>query len=528
MRCPVRVLSFLLSCAVVATDTVSAQPVSAPVIQNVTVNADTNIITITGSGLGPDVVVTVDGQAVVLLPGAIATRVEIQAPAAVLTTPGTYRLTVVDPAREIGDAFVVASQLATSIGSAAFSATPIAASGAAQVPIGPTAVSPAATTVRTSARGPSPLTVIEDPGYPYRTAIGFQALFANTTGSSNTASGYRALHSNTQGDFNTANGYGVLFSNTFGYSNTGIGVQALSSNTTGAFNTASGSIALTSNTTGEGNTASGAGALFSNTTGNLNTASGLSALVSNTTGFSNTANGSRVLYSNTTGYENTASGYQALTSNATGYWNTASGAGALLANTEGYQNTATGFNALGSNTTGIYNTASGFAALYLNTVGGANAAYGIGALYNNTQGSENAALGHDAGYNATTGSHNIFLGANVKGTAADTNTLRIGLPYSLGTGQNRTFIAGIYGTTLSNPATVVYIDANGQLGTMQPPLPPPSGGSGGSGANGGPTLAQAVQAKLDAQHARIATLEAALVEMRERLAAMEGNSARRR
>jgi hypothetical protein len=79
MRSPLRVLSFLLVFAVVAAHTTSAQPVSAPVIQSVTVSADTSIITITGSGLGPDVLVTVDGQAVTLLAGATATRVEVQA-----------------------------------------------------------------------------------------------------------------------------------------------------------------------------------------------------------------------------------------------------------------------------------------------------------------------------------------------------------------------------------------------------------------------------------------------------------------
>src|SRR5204863_5270431 len=88
----------------------------------------------------------------------------------------------------------------------------------------------------------------------------------------------------------------------------------------------------------------------------------------------------------------------------------------------------------------------------------------------NTTGVQNAALGYHAGQDAATGSYNVFLGANVTGTSSDANTIRIGLPYSGGTGQNRTFIAGIRGTQLTGSAVPVYIDANGQLGTLTPPI----------------------------------------------------------
>ena len=69
------------------------------------------MLTITGTGLGPDLLVTVDGQPVATLPGATDMQVEVLAPTTVLTTPGTYRLTVVDPARQVGDGFVVASPI---------------------------------------------------------------------------------------------------------------------------------------------------------------------------------------------------------------------------------------------------------------------------------------------------------------------------------------------------------------------------------------------------------------------------------
>ncbi len=114
--------------------------------------------------------------------------------------------------------------------------------------------------------------------------------------------------------------------------------------------------------------------------------------------------------------------------------------------------------ALTSNTTGGYNTATGRSALVLNTTGEFNTANGVAALFSNVTGSNNTAVGTNAGAAATTGSYNVSLGSQVSGTAADTNTIRIGLPFGTlgaGTGQNQTFIAGIYGTSLSGTAHAV-------------------------------------------------------------------------
>ncbi len=239
--------------------------------------------------------------------------------------PGTYRLTVVDPVRQIGDAFVVASEAASvGVGTTAGNGTPTAASGVASVHAEPRAAGPAATADPLPLVGPSPMTVIEDFGSPYRTAIGYLALFSNTgSGPFNTASGYQALYSNTTGSNNLASGYQALFSNTAGSNNTASGVNPLHFNTTGSANTASGSTALASNTTGTYNTASGCCAraqhdglvqhrqrrgcarfptrrrlttrpadrirFYFSTTGGYNTASGVNALYSNTEGLSNTA-----------------------------------------------------------------------------------------------------------------------------------------------------------------------------------------------------------------------------------------------
>lgn len=71
------------------------------------------MLTITGTGLGQNVAVTVDGQSTPTLPGATDTQVQVLAPVAVLTSPCTYRLTAVDPVRQVGEAFAIASRAAS-------------------------------------------------------------------------------------------------------------------------------------------------------------------------------------------------------------------------------------------------------------------------------------------------------------------------------------------------------------------------------------------------------------------------------
>jgi hypothetical protein len=287
------------------------------------------------------------------------------------------------------------------------------------------------------------VTPAPDGGYPNQnTAEGENALFSLTGGlGGNTAIGFQALFSNTTGPHNTATGDAALYSNTTGIGNTATGYISLYSNTTGRANSAYGSQTLRDNTTGDFNTADGAGALSDNTTGFSNTATGAVALTANTEGFSNTANGTDALFANTTGSLNTATG-----------------AATLQSNTTGDQNTAAGAFALSSNTTGFYNTANGLNALSLNITGNRNTAFGRLALYNNTSGSRNIALGNAAGFNLITGDDNIDIGNQAVG--AESGTIRIG---TLGT-QTATYVAGIMGKTvpMSMP---VFVNANGQLGT---------------------------------------------------------------
>src|ERR1700676_5180743 len=100
----------LLVCAVIGLSAVgSAQNAPPPTILNVTMDAAGDQLTITGKGFGPAPVVTIDGQPVTVLFGATDTQVTVVTPAVLLTTPGTYRLTVVDSVRQVGEVFVVAS-----------------------------------------------------------------------------------------------------------------------------------------------------------------------------------------------------------------------------------------------------------------------------------------------------------------------------------------------------------------------------------------------------------------------------------
>src|SRR5947207_439307 len=85
------------------------------------------------------------------------------------------------------------------------------------------------------------------------TAIGFDALLQDNSGTNNTATGSFALFSNTNGSFNTASGLNALRNNNAGSSNTAAGIQALNNNTSGSNNVAVGALAGQNLTTGNNN-----------------------------------------------------------------------------------------------------------------------------------------------------------------------------------------------------------------------------------------------------------------------------------
>ena len=95
--------------------------------------------------------------------------------------------------------------------------------------------------------------------------------------------------------------------------NTAVGLDALYANTTGANNIAVGEDALVANTTGSQNTALGTSALAANTTASNNTAVGYAAL-NVSTGTSNSGFGYGALAANTSGIRNVAVGNESLLS----------------------------------------------------------------------------------------------------------------------------------------------------------------------------------------------------------------------
>lgn len=329
------------------------------------------------------------------------------------------------------------------------------------------------------------------------TAVGYQALNANTTAVQNTAVGYQAALSNTTGTGNTAIGYSALSANTQGQSHVAVGLNALSSNTTGTQNSALGWQALNLNTIGNFNTAIGYRASNTNVTGSSNVAVGFGSLqnsgktvtagafvvgvaytiisigttdftligaASNTVGLTFTATGvgtgTGTACSNTN--SNTAVGYNAGNANTTGSI-TAVGASALAANTTGVNNTAVGLSALNLSsignantavgslagsaiTTAGQNTAIGSSSLQANQIGDSNTAIGYAALLNTTAGS-NTAIGTVAGRAVTSGGTNVFIGygAGFSGTN------------NLTTGSNNILIgynAAASSATVSNETTI--------------------------------------------------------------------------
>ena len=75
-------------------------------------------------------------------------------------------------------------------------------------------------------QSPQPSSQAKLPTAPYNTAVGFQALYGDTTGIMNTAVGANALLANTTGSVNTAVGFHALGDNTIGNFNIALGFNA--------------------------------------------------------------------------------------------------------------------------------------------------------------------------------------------------------------------------------------------------------------------------------------------------------------
>jgi trimeric autotransporter adhesin len=303
------------------------------------------------------------------------------------------------------------------------------------------------------------------------TAVGFNALRADTSGQYNVAVGSFALASNTTGDFNMAIGtealrdnnanfnlaigFRVGFMNTTGNHLTGIGAAALRNNTTGSDNTAIGATAMRENTTGEGNTAIGAGALASNLAGNDNTAVGLNALNANIGG-ANVAVGENALAANTLGAVNTAVGSLSLNSNTTGTENTAVGRRALQLLNGGHENTAIGWGA-GANYTG---TETNNICIGDQTGGIAGESNAIRIGTHSTSGGINVINNGAAANSITIGTGNASDGITVLETLLG-STIRIGSALTAPNAQ--TFVGGIFNAVPAGGSHTVVVGPNGKL-----------------------------------------------------------------
>ena len=213
--------------------------------------------------------------------------------------------------------------------------------------------------------------------------------------------------------------------------------------------------------TGGTNTGVGQSALAGNTSGYLNTATGFTAMVKNTSGMFNSAYGASALFFNTNGASNDAYGTYALYSNTSGSYNDAFGYYALKNNTVGANNTAHGSSALLNNVTGSYNVAVGAGALYANYSTSGNVAVGYNALGSSVNGSNCIAIGYAAGLGLSTNGGNYNIDIGNLGSNGDAGIIRVG---TQGT-QTSTYIAGVYGSSVTNTGVPVFVNSSGQLGT---------------------------------------------------------------
>ncbi len=198
----------------------------------------------------------------------------------------------------------------------------------------------------------------------------------------NVAMGYQALDGPniSTGNNNIALGYQALYRNTSGSNNIAIGDQAStgSAGISGSLNIAMGYQALgNSSGSGSNNISLGGSTLYNNSGGN-NTAVGDNALHSNGAGTNNTAVGSSAISGGNGGTFNTAVGNTAL-ANAAGSYTIAMGAAAgQFAISGGGNSTPTGSVFLGSNTESLGNNDTNEIVIGYNTIGNGSNSVSIG------------------------------------------------------------------------------------------------------------------------------------------------------
>ena len=245
----------------------------------------------------------------------------------------------------------------------------------------------------------------------YNTAIGKDALRANTSGSNGVAIGFEALMSDQTVEESTAVGAMALRSQTSGR-NHAFGFRALMDLQGGVYNTAVGGETLENVINGGYNTAVGAFAGRLNQNGDQNTYIGYQSGYTNNGGDGNVALGHKAFYGSTSANNCIAIGRDSMGSAVTGDFNISIGRTSSNSMTSGTQNTSIGVDSLTSINTGSYNVAIGPSALRLGT--GAmsnNTAIGVQSGRNTTS-NNNVFVGYESGYYNTTGTFNTYVGTH--------------------------------------------------------------------------------------------------------------------
>lgn len=144
-----------------------------------------------------------------------------------------------------------------------------------------------------------------------------------------------------------------------------------------------------------------------------------------------------------------------------------SGSGTTMSfnTTDANFNTIIGKTAGNGSISGLTNTALGLVPLNLLTSGANNVAIGAFSLQKITTGVYNTGLGRSAGLNYTgSESHNTCIGA-ARGTAGESNVMRLGATGTINGQVTKAFIAGVSGVTVSSPVMVLMNSSTEQLGT---------------------------------------------------------------
>jgi len=268
------------------------------------------------------------------------------------------------------------------------------------------------------------------------TAVGYQTGLLCTTASDNTYIGHSVGVATHADDFATtavgSGAYGGTHEGSVNQYNTAIGYNSMDAAMDGAVkNTAVGANSLSALTTGDNNTAVGSTALLSVTTGGNNVAVGNQAGDSITDGDENVIIGDGAAQTSTSAHYAVIIGRGAAQNGAiSGNGTIAVGYKALEALTSGSGNTAVGYQCMDTLATGHHNTAIGYEALLnMNGADSHNTAVGRSALRlaSISGDGNNVAVGSEAGDVITGGTKNTIIGAaSDPGDAGAINQTAIG------------------------------------------------------------------------------------------------------